>query len=399
VRALVILAVLALGFWVFGQIWQLVVHFGDIILLFFLAWLLAFILLPVVRAIEARLPLGHAGAAAIVYVVLLVCLATAIVLVVPLLVDQVSQLAAQLPAVSATIPGQLDLVQHFLDEHHVPIDAAAVTGPGLTQQAGQFGRDLVENTVSIASRIANGLFNFTLVMILSFYFVLDGDRFLEQVLAAVPERYADDARLFTVGIDRSFGGFLRGTAIQAVILGLGTGIIMTAGGLRYVLLASIFAAIVMIVPFVGPFLALILPILIAIFSNVPTSQLVLIVVALIALQFLVMNVIAPAVMSGTVGLHPLLVFLGLLVGIKQAGLAGAIFGVPIAAVIFSTARILLRRWSIIEGHAPLERLNGEGIAAATIVVNGSAPTPAVRLDLLGTRVGAVITRIFHPRTY
>src|SRR5438094_7195426 len=96
-RALIILGVIALGLFVFGQLWQLAVHFGDIIILFFLAWLLAFTLLPVVRFLEARLPIGRAGGAAIVYLVLLVGLTTIVVLVVPLLVDQVSQLASQLP--------------------------------------------------------------------------------------------------------------------------------------------------------------------------------------------------------------------------------------------------------------------------------------------------------------
>jgi predicted PurR-regulated permease PerM len=409
-RVLIILGVLALGMYVVGQLWELAVHFGDIIGLFFLAWLLAFILLPVVRFLEARFPIGRSGAAAVVYVVLLVCLATLVVLIVPLFVDQVAQLAGQLPTLAASLPGRVSQVQHFLDERNLPIDAAALTGPSLSQQAGQLGSRLVENSVEIASGIANGVFRLTLVIILSFYIVLDGDRFLAQVLASVPERFAADARLFTVGIDRSFGGFLRGTAIQAGILGLGTAVIMSVAGLRYVLLSSIFAAVVMIVPFIGPFLALIVPVLIAVFSNLPTSQLLLIVLALVALQFLVMNVIAPAVMSESVGLHPLLVFLGLLVGIKQAGLAGAIFGVPLAAVVYDSVVILLRRWSVIgaqrvavgEAVSPEDPTAFEQTApAVSLAVPPRVPRLAkprpIRLERLGPHLGSAIARIFHPR--
>lgn len=384
---------IAVGLYLVGQIWQLVVHFGDIIILFFLAWLLAFALLPVVRFLEEHLPIGRALAAAGVYAVLLVCLAALVVLVIPLLIDQTAQLAAQLPTLAASIPGRLAQLQQVFDQHNVPIDAGSLVGPSLSQQAGQVGRDLVENSVAVASEVANGLFRFTLVLILSFYFVLDGDRFLAQLLAAVPEHFADDANLFVVGIDRSFGGFLRGTAIQMLILALGTAAIMTASGLKYVLLASLFAGIVMVVPFIGPALALVLPLLIAVFSNLPTTQLVLVLVALALLQFLVMNVIAPAVMGETVGLHPLFVFLGLLVGMHEAGLAGAVFGVPVVAVMFGASRILLRRWSVIDSHSwerPKPAPRPVGIDQVKV--------HPVRIERVGVHLSGIITRLFQTRS-
>ena len=208
------------------------------------------------------------------------------------------------------------------------------------------------NTVSIASGIASGLFGFTIILILSFYLVLDGDRFATQFVDAVPEHYRADTVLFLESIRRSFGGFLRGTVIQASILAVGTAVIMLIAGVHYVLLASLFAGVVMVIPFVGPLLALILPLLIGLFSGMTTSQLIVYLFALVALQILVMNVIAPKVMGDSVGLHPLLVFVALLIGGQEAGLAGAIFGVPVAAVIYATARILLRRWQVIEAISP-----------------------------------------------
>jgi predicted PurR-regulated permease PerM len=385
-RALIILGVIAVGLYVAGELWTLAVHFGDIIILFFLAWLLAFILLPVVRFLADLLPIGLAGAAAIVYIVLLVIVAAILILVVPLLIAQVSQLANQLPTIAAGLPGELKRVQQWLDARNITIDLGVITGPGLSQQAGQLGSRLVENTVTVASSIASGLFSLTIILILSFYFVVDGDRILHGLLSAVPEHYAEDARLFVVSIDRTFGGFLRGTAIQAALLGIGTGIIMAVFGLGYVLLVTIFAAIVMVIPFIGPVLAIILPILIALFSGLSATQLLLFLVALVGLQVLVMNIIAPKVMAESVGLHPLLVFLALLVGIKQAGLAGAIFGVPIAAVVFTAVRIFLNRWSVI---VPVE--------TAPSAAEDTGDRQVVRLDQVRVHVGQAISRIFHSR--
>ena len=384
-RALIILAVLAVGLYVAGELWTLIVHFGDIIILFFLAWLLAFVLLPIVRFLGYRLPVGQAGAAAIVYIFLLVVFATTLVLVIPLLVAQVSQLANELPTLASSAPRVVRDIQGTLDERNIPIDVGVVTGPGLSQQLGQFGSRLVDNTVSVASGVASGLFSFSIILILSFYFVVDGDRIVEGLLSAVPERYAGDARLFVVNIDRTFGGFLRGMAIQSAILGIGTGVIMAVAGLGYALLVGIFAAVVIVIPFVGPLLAMVLPILIALFSNLSPTQMLLLLVALVGLQVLVMNVIAPKVMSETVGLHPLLIFLALLVGIKQAGIAGAIFGVPVAAVIVAAIRIFLYRWSVIPAEATEPS------------PNGVVKAPSIDLDQIRQHVSQAITRIFHSR--
>src|SRR5438067_1829144 len=92
-RAFIILGVVALTLYLAGELWRLIAHFADIMVLFFLAWLLAFTLLPLVRILQTRLPIGRAGAAAVVYLALLICLVTTLFLVIPVLVEQVSQLA------------------------------------------------------------------------------------------------------------------------------------------------------------------------------------------------------------------------------------------------------------------------------------------------------------------
>lgn len=390
-RALIILGVVAVGMWVVQQFWLLAVHFGDIIILFFLAWLLAFCLAPVVRSLQFSTPLGRAGSAGIVYLVLLVLLITVVVLIVPILVFQVSGFATQLPALTTKLPGMIRGVQTALSSRGVPVDLSAPSSTTLSQEAGQLGAQLVANTVSIASGVASGVFSFVIIMILSFYLVVDGDRFVVEFLDAVPLHYRADTELFFESVQRSFGGFLRGTAIQAAILAIGTAIIMLVAGVHYVLLASVFAGVVMVIPFIGPLLALVLPLLIGLFSGMSTSQLVVYILALVALQMLVMNVIAPKVMSESVGLHPLWVFAALLIGAKEAGIAGAIFGVPVAAVVYASARILLRRWRVIES-AP-----SEVTIIAAELSGGTYPKQQVRVERLGASVSSAVYRLFHGR--
>ena len=103
----------------------------------------------------------------------------------------------------------------------------------------------------------------------------------------------------------------------------------------------------MIVPFIGPAIGMILPLLIGAFLPLDPTLMVFLAVALLVLQVFVMNVLAPIIMGSSVGLHPLLVLMALLVGIKEAGLVGAIFGIPIVGVLWATTVHLLRRRGVI----------------------------------------------------
>ncbi|MHB1414070.1 MAG: AI-2E family transporter, partial [Chloroflexota bacterium] len=169
-----------------------------------------------------------------------------------------------------------------------------------------------------------------------------GERIADRTLRVVPAGHKEGARYLMESIDHSFGGFLRGQLLQSVIYSAGTVIVMTVAGLDFVLLAGLIAALAMAIPFFGPFIAIAPPIILAATQG-PLSLVIGVGVALFILQQIVFNVVAPRVMSQAVGIHPLLVLLAILVGAKLAGIAGAIFGVPVAAVISAMAVFFYQR--------------------------------------------------------
>jgi predicted PurR-regulated permease PerM len=206
----------------------------------------------------------------------------------------------------------------------------------------------IQNTLTLLTSVASALFATLVVFMLSFYIALDGDSLSRQVVRLVPQAYRNEVHYLFESIDRSFGGFLRGQVIQAVIYSFGTALIMLVAGLNYVVLVMTFAGILMIIPFFGPFLALAPPLLIAVFQG-SASQVIGVLIALLVLQQIVLNILAPKLMSHALGMHPLLVFMAILVGGKMAGLAGAIFGVPVVGVINAMAIYFIRRWSFTAG--------------------------------------------------
>jgi predicted PurR-regulated permease PerM len=332
VRALVIVLLAISCLYLAGLIWQIAAQFSDIILLFFLAWVVAFILEPAVDALQRQAFMPRPIAVAVAYLSMLVIGATATISIVPALSRQTIQLAAELPTYLALInEGFVDL-QSALDERGMGANLGALLQvEDLVRRAEAIGPPVLANAVTLATQLATFVIQLVLVLMLSFYVMLDGPRIKRNTLGLVPIAFRDDIEYFVASVNRAFAGFLRGQLIQALVYSLGTAAIMSAVGLDLILLTAVVNTALMLIPFVGPPLALVLPLAIAAVEKPGSFWLVLILV--VALQQIVINVVAPRVMSSAIGVHPLLVFLGILAGAKVAGVWGALFGVPVMAVI------------------------------------------------------------------
>jgi predicted PurR-regulated permease PerM len=337
---LVIIATIGV-IWLLGWIWELAGHFSDIILPFFLAWLLAFVLYPVADML-AKLPipwrhgprpLSHGPAVGLVYLGLILVFVLLGVILIPVIVAQAAQLGATLPQYVSQLP-TLAQLQVDLNRLGIPVDLATVYQPqAIVDQAKSVGGMVAQNALGIAAGVATGVLNTVIILILSFYFMLDGPRIERQLLDIVPGRYQHEAAFFSASITKTFGGFIRGQLLQSLIYGAGTAVVMWLAGLQFVAAVSSFSGLAMIIPFIGPLIAIVPPIIIAAAQS--PGSLAGVLISLIILQQLVTNVIAPKIMSESVGIHPLLVLFAMLVGVKVAGFWGALFGVPVVAVIYA----------------------------------------------------------------
>ncbi len=382
-RALIVLLVVAVSLHIWGLLWDLLLRFGDIIMLFTLAWLVAFVLLPLAKALNANLHVPWALSVGTVYLLFFAGILALGIVLIPLLVAQLAELVVATPKWFQQLPEWYASIQGYLPE---PLRAENL--PAVLQQRDfiaplqQLATSLLQNALGLATSIATALFAFVLVVIVSFYLTLDGDRIARGVLRLVPAEHQEGARFFSESVDRSFGGFLRGQLIQSFVYAAGTAIVMYVAGVKYVVLATTIAAIGMIIPFVGPFIAIVPPLLFAALQG-SLSLVIGVAIALLVLQQLVFNVLAPKLMSQAVGIHPLLVFLAILIGGKAAGIAGAILGVPVAAVMAAMAGFFYQR-----AHPP------EAPAEA------SPPTGAKEGPLAGLHVtyGRLLGRRSHKGT-
>jgi predicted PurR-regulated permease PerM len=328
--AILVLATFALAAVVVGFVGAIFAVFGDLIMVFFLAWLLAFMLGPVIDRVY-RIPfITRAGAVLVVYFLIFGTLVTVTLVVAAALVSSITDFVANLPALRANLPALLEPWQARLNDIGLQVnlqEQANVFLNNLSQYAAQLAVPLQQLAVASLGAIGNLL----LVVVLSLYMVADRDRLVAFMFWLVPSGYKAEAEVLEEAVARSFGGFIRGQVVTGLVFAAICLFASVAFGLDFAAVTTAVAGLLMMIPFFGPFVSWIPPILVAILSKPQATLGVTIIVAVGWL--VVMNWLQPRIMATSLRIHPIVVLGSVLVGLKVAGVPGAIFGIPVAAVI------------------------------------------------------------------
>jgi len=334
VSLLLALGTVALTIVVIGMLGKIFFDFGDIILTFFLAWLIAFILSPAVRWMIRLVPrMPRVAAVAAVYVLLIGSALALTVFVAQTLVRSISDFISSVPRLVQDLPTILRPLQDWLNQLGFgQVDLIAQAQQLLTYLR-ESATSLVGPLQSMAVASLGVVGTVLIVVILSVYIVIDQERIRAFLNRLVPPSRREEVALLETSVSRSFGGFLRGQAVLGLTYALVALIASGVFGLNFIGVTTAGAGILMAIPFFGPFVAWAPPVVAAVFTDpgriVPT-------LAIMGIGwFAVMNVLQPRLMAGAVGLHPIVVLAAVIVGSKVAGVAGAIFGIPVAAVIAS----------------------------------------------------------------
>ncbi len=331
IRALLILATLTVALVFIGLAGQVIVYFSDIILIVVMAWVFAFVLSPLVDGIRRLLPAApRTLVVVLVYGLLFLVLAVLGLIIATQLANSILAFTEELPTLQQRTPEIVRPWQEQLSELGLQVDLKSVLDQTLQQIASSSG-EFVRPLQDIAFASLGMLGNLMFMIFLSLFIVIDKDRLLAFVNQVTPPRYAPELRLFQTSVAASFGGFIRGQAIQGVVLGA----IAAAGSLAleidYMPLTTALVAIFQFIPFFGPFISWSPPVVAAILTQ-PDAVIPIIVVMAIG-WFITMNIVQPRVMASSVGIHPAVVLVSVLIGIRLQGVVGAIFAIPVAAVI------------------------------------------------------------------
>ena len=324
--ALLVLATLYVGLLLVRTLVEIFSGFAQILLILFMAWLLAFVLSPVVWWLHDRWGFPRGLAIGLVYAATLFGSAFVLFYAFSSVTESIADLTANFPdtreRIEATLRGW---------ESAVASGSFELSFVELYRDAEVAATRLVTSALGDVPQMTIAIFgSLVLVIILSLYMLADSSRIISKVKRVVPGRYAEEADIIERTISRAFGGFLRAQVILAAVQTALTIAVIVLVGLPYGFLIGAASALAMLIPFFGPPLALIPPIVAtAIWAP---QWLVVVGPLLLIVQTVLVNYLQPRLMREALGMHPLLVLVGLVVGAQVAGLWGALFGIPVLAV-------------------------------------------------------------------
>jgi predicted PurR-regulated permease PerM len=336
--------------------------FSQIILILFLAWLLAFVMSPVARFIDERLPVNRSLAVVIAYTLALIGLGFVLFYAGGAITGEVSRITQEFPQTELQIEDTLAGYQRTLglDPSQVNLVELFHTARG---QVGDLAGAIFDQAEAIARATLATLGALVLILILSLYMLMDSERIWAKVNRAVPKQFSDEVAILERSVARAFGGFLRAQIILAAIQAVLVMVVGTIFNIPYLFLIGTLSTLAMLIPFFGPPLALIPPI-VAAWIYTPAGF-IPVVIILVAVQTLIVNWLQPRLMQGALGMHPILVLVGLLVGAQVAGVWGALFGIPVIAVLNVFLNLAL--WSELPNAALPEQERLEDVPEATMI--------------------------------
>jgi predicted PurR-regulated permease PerM len=366
-QAAVVLVAISAAIFLFEKAWQLSGFFGDIILAFALAWLIAFVLNPLVDGLSGRsaphvlirwvrqrggdrvarvlesLRLPRGLAVGLVYLGLVVIIVVFGIFLVPVTVTQLAQLGAKLPEYLAQAPDWLETLQERLARWDVYVDLTSIYRPEeMARRAETVGAAIIQNALVVVTQVASGVANVFIIIVLSFYVMLDGRRVVQQALALIPAEYHDELSVAAKSIEHTFGGFLRGQLAMALLYAMFVTGAMTVARLRFALAIGSLTGLIMFIPVIGAPIAMVIPSIIALFQDPGLAFWILLIMAVY--QQILLHIVMPRIMSEAVGMPPLLILTAIMISVRLVGLWGFIFGIPVAGALYAIGIFFLGRW-------------------------------------------------------
>ncbi|HEV8601107.1 MAG TPA: AI-2E family transporter [Patescibacteria group bacterium] len=248
-----------------------------------------------------------------------------IILIISMLVPPIGQ---QFKVISTT-----DYYDSFISRIGIYRDNLNNLGIGKTIESSirSFTGTFADNLLQTTRGIVTGFVSVITVLVISFYLTVQENGMKSLLKHLTPYKHQAYAAKLINRIQRKIGAWVLGQIIlSAVIFGL-TFIGLTLLKVEFALVLALIGGILEIVPFIGPFLSAIPAVFFA-FLQSPALALAVIILYIVVQQ-LENHIVVPVVMSKSVGLSPVLIILGILVGGTLGGILGALIAVPIISGI------------------------------------------------------------------
>ena len=341
----------------FDVIWGFFCTIVKYLLPFIYGFVLAYILSPLVRRMEA--PLRKSGrlspkacrglAMAGSYLLVAAALGAFGMVVLPVLAESAAQLVGNVRFYTERLNELVSQLITYIPDETISKEVQTA----LTQVFNllyDFIATFLTQVVSIATRVASSVIEVVMGVIISVYMLSDKEKLIAQlkkILSAfLPKRVMDEVLRVAHDSNQKFSGFITGKIIDSTIIGILCAVGMLIFRMPFVALVSLIVGITNVIPYFGPFIGAI-PGVILVLIGGDITKAVLFAVFILGLQQFDGNILGPAILGQSTGLSAMWVVFAILLFGGLYGFVGMLIGVPLLAVIFGVVRsviyALLRR--------------------------------------------------------
>jgi predicted PurR-regulated permease PerM len=324
VWATLVLVFVLLGFW-------LLYRFSQVVFILFIAIVLGTVIRPIVTWLQRR-GLPRIVGLILVYLLLLALFIGFVLLLVPLIVKQGT-------TITAAVPGYYQSLRAWMINYpnQLIVRLGAFLPPALPnlmpafQQTGPQVLATAEQAWGYVSMTAKSIFIAILLLVLAFYWTLDGPRTIQSLLLLVPQGQRESISELISAMETKVSSFIAGQGVLCLAIGALALISYLIIGLPNALVLALVAGIMEAVPMIGPLLGATVAGLVAL--SIAPIKLVWVILATVIIQQLENNLLVPRVMRKAVGVNPFVTLLAFFAFSSLFGMAGALMAIPMAAII------------------------------------------------------------------
>lgn len=343
VYLLVIIILLLTTIWLYSQVSFTFTPFyiivNTMITPVIVAYIFFYVLRPVNNFLLKKLSLSKSLASIISMVVGIATIMAIFLGAVPVMIEQTQHLITAMPGYINTVKGYLEansdnaIVKSIIDYMNTNLNTTQVSAKFFDM----FGQ-VVTGAASTISSTATVLMTAPFVL---YYLLKDSTKFYNFLLSKLPKKSQKNIESIIEEIDSKVGSYISGQMLVSLCIGLLLFIGYKIIGLPYAISLATLAAILSIVPYLGPILAITPAMLVAVATD--WVMVVKMLVVWFIVQFLEGNFISPNIMGRSMNQHPLTVIFVILISANMMGIVGAIVGIPLYAIL----KILLERLFIV----------------------------------------------------
>jgi predicted PurR-regulated permease PerM len=366
-------------------IWTMASAVSHVVFLFLVAALIALLLDPLVRALgRLRIPRGFS--IAVVYLSFAAALVVSVIAIGAVVVDQSREAADRIDTYLTVERGQssqtdaerdVERLQRWLDDHGLEGIQVREQGQDLVDSLREadpqeYTSRAIDFLEGAALSIFELLFSLVLIIVVSIYMLLDMGR----LSAAVDRRFPPHPGSGSLipRMESALAGYVRGQVLLSLIIGVSAGIGLWVLGVlgwaegmdRYALLFGAWVGAMELIPYLGPWLGAIPPVIYALIVD-PVSA-IWVTLLFLGIHQIEGHIVVPNVMGSALRLHPLLVIFGLLAGGEIYGLPGVFVALPMLAGL----RAL---WEFIGERVQLESWREGGPVPVEVEIEEARPPP------------------------